>query len=83
MSSKNTKAKPRRSGFRYAPEDLAPRDFAADEALLDSFIKRNTDALNASIQNARAQIMRGKYFTREQVIADIKAQRQRRRTGKK
>lgn len=83
MSSKSAKAKPRKSGFRYAPEDLAPRDLAADEALLDAFIKSNKDALNASVEKARAQIMRGEYFTRDQVIADLKAQRQRRRTRKK
>jgi predicted transcriptional regulator len=63
--------------------EICPRDLAADEALLDAFIKRNKDALNASIEKARAQIMRGEYFTRDQVMADVKAQRQRRRTGKK
>jgi len=83
MSSRNTKAKSRKSGFQYSPDDLAPRDFAADEAFLEAFIKRNKDALNASIENARAQIMRGEYFTRDQVMADVKAQRQRRRSGKK
>ena len=83
MSSKNNKTRPRKSGFRYAPEDLAPRDSAADEAFLDAFIKRNKDTLNASIETARARIMRGEYFTRDQVMADVKAQRQRRRTVKK
>lgn len=83
MSTRTAKAKPRKSGFRYAPEDLTPRDLAADEAFLDAFIKRNKDALEASIAKARAQIMRGEYFTRDQVMSDIKAQRQRRRSGKR
>jgi hypothetical protein len=78
MSSKSAKEKLRKSGFRYAPEDLVPRDLAADEALLDDYIRRNKDALDASIEKARAQVMRGKYFTRDQVMADLKAQRQRR-----
>jgi len=62
----------------YTKEDLEPRDAAADEAALDAFLKRNKDAINASIDKARAEYERGEYFTHEQVWADIKAQRARR-----
>jgi predicted transcriptional regulator len=83
MSTKTAKAKPGKPGFRYAKENLAPRDLAADEAFGDAYIKRNKDALNASIVKARAEIARGEFFTQDQVMADLKAQRLRRRTGKK
>ncbi len=83
MSTKSVKAKPRKAGFRNAPDDLVPRDAAAEEVFMESFMKRNKEALNASIEKARAQVARGKYFTRDQVMADVKAQRQRRRTEKK
>ena len=83
MVPRTAKTKPAKSGFRYAQEDLAPRDVAADEALVNAFIKQNKDALNASIKTARGQIARGDYFTRDQVMADLKAQRRRRRTAKK
>lgn len=82
MSTKTAKARPRKSRFRYAQEDLAPRDLAADDAFVDAYVERNKDALNASIRKARAQIARGEYFTRDQVMADLKAQRQRRNAKK-
>jgi hypothetical protein len=83
MSIKTAKVGQRKARFHYEPEDLAPRDLAADEALVDAYIERNKDTLNASIRKARGQIARGKYFTRDQVMADLKAQRQRRRIPKK
>lgn len=82
MSTKTAKA-PTKSGFRYVPEDLAPRDASADETVADGYANRNKKALNASIDKAHAEFERGKYFTRDQVAADIKASRQRRRAGKK
>jgi hypothetical protein len=63
----------------YTEEDLAPRDHAADEAALDAWLERNKDALNASADRAREEYERGEYYTHEQVWADIKAQRARRR----
>jgi len=68
--------------FRYEPEDLAPRDHLADEAALDAYLERNKDALNASIEEARAEFARGEYFTIDQVVADLAAQRDRRRASK-
>jgi len=82
MSTKTAKALIK-AGFRYVPEDLAPRAASADEALADAYTNRNKKALNASIDKAHAEFARGKYFTRDQVVADIKASRQRRRAGKK
>ncbi len=82
MSITTKKQPPRRPVFRYAPEDLAPRDAAADEAALDAYVKRNKDALNASIENAHAEFERGEYFTLDQTMADVRAQQQRRRARK-
>lgn len=82
MSTKTAKAKPAKSSFRYAPEDVEPRDCGADEAFADAYTKRNKDALNASIEEAHAAFERGDYFTLDQAIADVKAQRQRRQTRK-
>ena len=79
MSTRTAKTKPRKSRFRYQREDLAPRDLMADEAFVDNYVERNKDALNASIRNAREQIARGEYFTHDQVMADLKAQRKRSR----
>jgi predicted transcriptional regulator len=62
---------------RYAAEDLAPRDPVADEAASDAYLQRNRDALNASIEKAHAEFERGKYFTLDQVMADVNANRQR------
>jgi hypothetical protein len=78
MSITTKKQPPRRPVFRYTPEDLAPRDTVADEVALDGYAKRNKDALNASIENAHAEFEGGEYFTRDQVMADVKAGRQRR-----
>ena len=82
MNTKTTKPAPTKSGFRYTEEDLAPRDFAAEEAAMDAYIERNKDAINASIDLAREQHARGEYFTHEQVFADLEAQTLRRRTAK-
>jgi hypothetical protein len=79
MNTKTAKIRAAKKRFRYEQEDLAPRDLAADEASVDSYVERNKDALNASIGKARGQIARGEYFTHDQVMADLKAQRQRRR----
>ena len=68
--------------FRYEPEDLEPRDHAADVAAMDAFLVRNKDTINASIEKDNAEFERGEYFTLDQVMADIGAQRQRRRAGK-
>jgi hypothetical protein len=55
------------------------RDPEADEAAMDTYIARNKDALNASIDKATAEYARGEYFSLDQVMADIRAQQQRRR----
>jgi predicted transcriptional regulator len=79
MSARTAKGKPKKIRFRYEREDLTPRDLVADEALVDAYVERNKDALNASIRKARGQLARGEYLTHDQVMADLKAQRQRRR----
>jgi predicted transcriptional regulator len=78
MSTKIAKAKEAKSGLRYAPEDLVPRNVVADETALDAYLKRNKDALNASIERAHAEFERGEYFTLDQVMADVRVQRKRR-----
>jgi predicted transcriptional regulator len=82
MNTKTTKPNSTEPGFRYTEEDLAPRDPVAEGALMDAFIERNKDTLNASIVKARAQIAAGEYFTHDQVMADLKAQALRRRNAK-
>lgn len=67
---------------RYTSEDLAPRDAAADDAALDSYLLRNKDPLNASIEKAHLEFEQGEYFTLDQVVADVSAQQQRRRSRK-
>ncbi len=73
-----TKTKPVQPDGRYTPEDLQPRDAAADDRAADAYLERNKDALNASIEKARAEFERGEYFTLDQVMADAKAQKLRR-----
>jgi hypothetical protein len=68
--------------FQYEPEDLRPRDDTAEQAELEAYLERNKGALGASIEQARAELARGEYYTLEQVIADVEAERQRRRAGK-
>ena len=82
MKTKTTESNSTEPGFRYTEEDLAPRDPVAEGALMDAFIERNKDTLNASIVKARAQIAAGEYFTHDQVMADLKAQALRRRNAK-
>lgn len=78
MNVKAAKQKRAKPAIRYAPEDLAARDAAADDAAVDAYVARNKDALNASIKKAHAEFERGEHFTLDQVSADIAAQRQRR-----
>ncbi len=61
--------------FRYEPEDLEPRDSAADKAAVDAYIERNKDAINVSIDKAHAEFERGEYLTLDQVKANIDARR--------
>lgn len=82
MSTKTAKPKRTASGLHYTPEDLASRNMAEDEAAVDSFLERNKDALNASIEKADAEFERGVFFTLDQAMADVGAQRQRRRVRK-
>jgi predicted transcriptional regulator len=73
MSTKTAKPKRTASGLHYMAED---------EAAVDSFLERNKDALNASIEKAHAEFERGVFFTLDQAMADVGAQRQRRRARK-
>jgi predicted transcriptional regulator len=74
MDTKSAKAKQ-----RYRPEDLEPRDPAADEAALNAWLLRNKDALNASARKAWKEFQRGEFFTHEEVMRDLKIQLRRRR----
>ncbi|MGH6871758.1 MAG: hypothetical protein ACREHE_09640 [Rhizomicrobium sp.] len=78
MGTKAAKPKASQRRPRYASEDLAPRNAVADEAKLDTYLKRNKDGLNASIEKAHTEFERGEYFTMDQVMADMRAQQQRR-----
>jgi hypothetical protein len=82
MTAKVAKAKQAKTSVRYTRDDLAPRDAAADDAALDVYLQRNKQALNASIEKAHAEFERGEYFTLDQAVADVAAQRQRRRERK-
>jgi len=75
----SAKAEKLADSFRYQSEDLEHPDPAAAEASLDSYLQRNKDAINASIDQDHAEFERGEYFTLEQVMADIDSQRQRSR----
>jgi hypothetical protein len=54
---------------------------AADESFAAAYCERNKDALNRSIAKAHEALVRGAYFTRDQVMSEIKASRVRRRTS--
>jgi len=45
---------------RYSPEELEPREWAKDEAFIDSYVKRNRAPLNAAIERAREDFKQGK-----------------------
>jgi predicted transcriptional regulator len=60
---------------------VAPRDSVREHVELEAFLDRNADALRASIEKADAEFERGEYFTLDQVMADIDAQRRGRRAG--
>jgi hypothetical protein len=79
--SARTKLQPA-DAFRYEQEDLVPRDESAEIAELERLLERNKDKVAASLAQARAEFDRGEYFTLDQVIADVDAQRQRRRASK-
>ncbi|TAL00086.1 MAG: hypothetical protein EPO08_14745 [Rhodospirillaceae bacterium] len=85
MSTKTAKTKPAKSSFRYAPEDLAPRDEAREEASIEGFIKRNRDALNASINEARDSLKRGEGIairSESEFLAAIRGKASRSRSQK-
>lgn len=77
MGTKSAKAKSKKPGFRYTPEDLAPRDRSADETLVDAYTARNKEALNESIGSAHDAFERGEYFTLDQAMADLPRRGQR------
>jgi len=69
----------KKTKFRYEPEDLEPRDQAAEEAALDAWIARNKDALIESIKESDAEEARGEGYTWDEVMAAIEARRKERR----
>jgi hypothetical protein len=72
-------AKPKTpEAFRYEPEELEPRDQAADDALIDDFIARNREALIESIVESDAEEARGEGRLLEDVMAELKARRHKR-----
>jgi putative hemolysin len=46
---------PKRTGFRYPPEELETRDRKADETFADGFIDRNREAIDRDLKAARAK----------------------------
>ena len=69
-------AKPKApESFRYEPEDLIPRDPAADDALIDDFIARNREALIESIEETDKQFERGEIHTLDEVMAELAKRR--------
>ncbi|HEY1630166.1 MAG TPA: hypothetical protein VGF56_02570 [Rhizomicrobium sp.] len=59
--------------FRYEPEDLEPRDQAADDAMIDDFIARNKKELLESLDEADKEDERGEGRLLEDVMAEIKS----------
>ncbi len=82
MAIKTKDTKSTQATFRYDAEDLRPRDAETERASLEAYLDRNNQALEASIARAREGFDRGTYYTLDQVMADIDAQRQRRRASK-
>jgi hypothetical protein len=55
---------------------MTQRQDPANRAVVDRYIDSNKDALNASIEKARAEFQRGDYLTLDQVRANLSVQRQ-------
>ena len=77
--------KPRKPGLeeleaQYKPEDDETVEFP--DAYLDAWLERNAEALNASCDEAEAQIERGEWSTLEEVMAELEAQAKRRQALK-
>jgi Txe/YoeB family toxin of Txe-Axe toxin-antitoxin module len=58
MDTKPIKGK---SGSVYTPEELEPRDHAADEAWADAWIERNREQIERDIEKARESFRQGRY----------------------
>jgi hypothetical protein len=77
--------KPRKPGMEefeapYKPEDADAVEFT--DAYWDAWFERNGEALDASCDEAEAQIERGEWFTLEEVMAELEAQAKRRQALK-
>lgn len=78
-------AKPPKKGKRGLSEPEAEyrhEDAELTEAELDAWGERNKEALNASLDEAEAQIERGEWHTLEEVRAHLDAQAKRRQARK-
>ena len=83
MSKKVTRSKRQKDEFQYSAEDLRPKDPVADDEFIDKFIERNREALGRSLQETESQFTRGDVYTPEEVMAEIDAQRKRRRVSRR
>jgi predicted transcriptional regulator len=72
MSDKPRKPGLEESEAQYKPEDDDAVEFT--DAYLDAWFERNAEALNASLDEAEAQIERGEWYTLEEVMARVRAE---------
>jgi hypothetical protein len=65
--------KPPKKGLSESEAEYRHEDEAFTEAELDAWIERNKDALNASIEKAHQEYLRGEYYTIEETMARVMA----------
>jgi hypothetical protein len=76
--------KPKRASV-YSPEELEPRDHAADEAWADAWIERNREQIDRDVAQARRSLAdgKGKTFSKPGQLTAYIMRRVERRLGKK
>ena len=80
MSDKPRKPGLEKSEVPYKSEDDDTVEFT--DAYWDAWFERNGEALDASCDEAEAQIERGEWFTLEEVMANLEAQAKHRQALK-
>jgi predicted transcriptional regulator len=67
----NTKKPPK--GMSEPETEYRQEDDEIGDEQIERWLERNADAINASCDEAEAQIARGEWFTLEEVMASVRA----------
>jgi len=66
--------KPPKKGLSESEAKYRAEDDEISEEELERWLERNADAINASCDEAEAQIERGEWFTLEETMARVRAE---------